>query len=95
MIETDLSNMPVKVLYRRMWEYSLDVESEDRQIINDLLEKIDRIQLGEKTDMGIEDYTDLIVLNIRTVQQSSTVLKLMSMSKMTKTDILFCPACRM
>ena len=27
----------------------------------DLLEKIDRIQLGEKTDMGIEDYTDLIV----------------------------------
>ena len=61
MIETDLSNMPVKVLYRRMWEYSLDVESEDRQIINDLLEKIDRIQLGEKTDMGIEDYTDLIV----------------------------------
>ena len=44
MIETDLSNMPVKVLYRRMWEYSLDVESEDRQIINDLLEKIDRIQ---------------------------------------------------
>ena len=61
MIETDLNNMPVKVLYRRMWEYSLDVESEDRQIINDLLEKIDRIQLGEKTDMGIEDYTDLIV----------------------------------
>lgn len=61
MIETDLRNMPVKVLYRRMWEYSLDVESEDRQIINDLLEKIDRIQLGEKTDMGIEDYTDLIV----------------------------------
>ena len=61
MIETDLSNMPVKVLYRRMWEYSLDVESEDQQIINDLLEKIDRIQLGEKTDMGIEDYTDLIV----------------------------------
>ncbi|MBR6259961.1 MAG: hypothetical protein IKR24_00425 [Erysipelotrichaceae bacterium] len=61
MIETDLSNMPVKVLYRRMWEYSLDVESEDRQIINDLLEKIDRIQLGEKTDMGIEDYTDLVV----------------------------------
>ena len=61
MIKTDLSNMPVKVLYRRMWEYSLDVESEDRQIINDLLEKIDRIQLGEKTGMGIDDYTDLIV----------------------------------
>ena len=60
MIETD-NKMPIKVLYRRMWEYGLNVESDDQQIISELLDKISKIKLGEKVNMAVDDYTDLII----------------------------------
>ena len=54
-------DMPVKVTYHRMWIYGLDKESTDPELIMQLLKQIRDIKLGESTNMGVMDYTDIII----------------------------------
>ncbi len=53
-------DMPMKLAYRRMWEYSAYGESEDPAFIQTVLETIKQLQIGKETQMAADDYTDVI-----------------------------------
>ena len=53
---------PVRMTYRRMWEYSAKGESEDPDYINEVLSFIRSFQIGEESQMVWEDYTDIITI---------------------------------
>ena len=53
--------IPTKVIYRRMWEYAAEKESEDQELIKELLQDINDIKLGNKTQMSVDDYTDVVI----------------------------------
>lgn len=53
--------IPTKVIYRRMWEYAAEKESEDQELIKELLQEINDIKLGNKTQMSVDDYTDIVI----------------------------------
>ena len=53
--------IPTKVIYRRMWEYSVEAKSEDQELIKELLQEINDIKLGNKTQMSVDDYTDVVI----------------------------------
>lgn len=53
--------IPTKVIYRRMWEYAVEAESEDQELIKELLQEIIDIKLGNKTQMSVDDYTDVVI----------------------------------
>ena len=53
-------DMPMKLAYQRMWEYSAYGESEDPAFIQTVLETIKQLQIGKETQMAADDYTDVI-----------------------------------
>ena len=54
------SDMPVKVRYDRMWEYSDYAESEDQQVIDGLVAAIKDLNIGEPVEYAVDDYTDIL-----------------------------------
>ena len=53
--------MPVRMTYDRMWEYSAHGESEDSEYIREILEMIRSFQTGEESQTMTEDFTDVII----------------------------------
>lgn len=53
-------DMPMKLAYQRMWEYSAYGECEDPAFIQTVLETIKQLKIGEETQMAAEDYADVI-----------------------------------
>ena len=51
----------VKMEYLRRYEYGADYECEDKEIIKKLLELIENLKIGNKSDMMTEDYTDILI----------------------------------
>ena len=61
-IEINNTELPTKVLYRRMWEYGADYECEDIEIIKNLVSALENIKVGPEVNYQILDFTDIIVL---------------------------------
>ena len=55
---------PVSVSYMRRYEYALDIESSDPDLIRDLTEKIGNITYGKESHMETIDYTDILVFTM-------------------------------
>ena len=53
--------VPVKMVYERRWEYYASAESEDKELISAVKEKIKSFRIGTKSDIYTEDFTDVIV----------------------------------
>ena len=52
--------MPVRLHYDRYWEYGDYADTEDPQLIEALVEAVKGLTVGEKTDMQVDDYTDIL-----------------------------------
>lgn len=52
---------PVRVEYHRMWEYSDQAETEDPEILRELVEVLRGLEVGETTNTAVEDFTDVLV----------------------------------
>jgi rhodanese-related sulfurtransferase len=59
------SEIPVKLRYDRMWEYGDYAETDDADTINALVHAIGKLQVGEPTDMGVDDYTDILTFEFK------------------------------
>ena len=51
---------PIHLRYDRMWIYSDYAESSDPELIAAVVEAIKALEVGAATDMGVEDYTDIL-----------------------------------
>lgn len=51
---------PVKVEYDRMWEYSARGESEDPSLLAALTTAVQSLEVGEPSELYVEDYTDVL-----------------------------------
>ncbi|MBQ8110988.1 MAG: hypothetical protein IJ124_12590 [Clostridia bacterium] len=51
---------PVQVTYERMWEESAHGETRDAAVIAALVDAIKALTVGERTDMAVDDYTDIL-----------------------------------
>ncbi len=58
---TDSTEMPVKLTYDRLWEYSAQGETEDPELIKAVLDAVSELKTGKETTMAVDDYTDIIV----------------------------------
>ncbi len=57
------SRMPVKVIYRRMWEYGDEAETEDPEIIKEVTDAMYIIHISpHATDRVVDDFTDVVIL---------------------------------
>lgn len=63
-------DIPVKLEYSRYWEYGAFGESEDPEYIKQVLKCISALEIGEETNQGAEDFTDILVF---TYADGSTV----------------------
>lgn len=54
-------DMPIKVTYSRQWIYAAQKESSDPELIMKLLQEIRDIKIGETTNVGVMDYTDIVI----------------------------------
>lgn len=54
------SEMPVKLRYDRMWEYSGYAETEDPELIAAVVAAVKALKPGEAAEYSVEDYTDLL-----------------------------------
>ena len=54
------TEMPVRLRYDRMWEYSDDAETSDPRMIAEIVEAIKELKVGESTDIAVDDYTDIL-----------------------------------
>lgn len=52
--------LPVSVEYTRLWEYSASARSEDPLVIARLVEAVQALEIGEKSEWVTEDYTDIL-----------------------------------
>ena len=52
--------MPVSVDYSRMWEYSASAQTDDPDILAELVAAIQSLEIGEKSEWVTEDYTDIL-----------------------------------
>ena len=52
--------MPVSVAYSRMWEYSASAQTDDPDILAELVAAIQSLEIGEKSEWVTEDYTDIL-----------------------------------
>ena len=52
--------LPMKLEYQRMREYSAYGESEDPELIQDVLDALRSLEIGRATDIAVEDYGDII-----------------------------------
>ena len=55
-------DVPVKLEYSRLWGYSAYGESEDQELIGNVVEALKALSIGEKSDIAVEDYGDIITL---------------------------------
>ena len=55
-------DIPVKVEYYRMWEYSAYGESEDQEYIQSIVDALKGLSVGEQTDIAVDDFGDNITL---------------------------------
>ena len=51
---------PVRVRYDRMWIYSDYAESSDPAMIQALVDTVKALEVGDPTDMAVDDYTDVV-----------------------------------
>lgn len=56
--------MPVRVQYDRMWEYGDFAESEDPELIDGLVAALKSLEVGEPTQMMVEDFTDILTFTL-------------------------------
>lgn len=54
------AEMPVRLRYDRMWEYSDYAETSDSVMIAEIVDVVKALKVGEPTDMAVEDYTDIL-----------------------------------
>ena len=59
------SEMPVKLRYNRMWEYGDYAETDDADTIKAIVHAIGKLQVGELTDMGVDDFTDILTFEFK------------------------------
>ncbi|MCR5369231.1 MAG: hypothetical protein K6E83_00800 [Clostridium sp.] len=52
------AEMPVSLHYDRMWEYCAVAESTDEELISEIIESIKMLEVGEPTNMAVDDFTD-------------------------------------
>ncbi len=51
---------PVKVIYQKNYEYSALFETEDKKIIQDLINALNKIKILSETNIAVDDYEDVI-----------------------------------
>ena len=54
------TEMPVRLRYDRMWEYSDYAETSDPGMIGEIVDAVKTLKVGEATDMAVDDYTDFL-----------------------------------
>ena len=59
------TEMPAALKYDRMWIYSAHAETEDPEVIRDIVEAVRNIQVQEKEGARAEDYTDILLFTFR------------------------------
>lgn len=59
------SENPVKLRYDRMWEYGDYAETDDADTIKAVVHAIGKLQVGEPTDMGVDDFTDILTFEFK------------------------------
>ena len=59
------TEMPAALKYDRMWIYSAHAETEDPEVIRDIVEAVRNIQVQEKEGSRAEDYTDILLFTFR------------------------------
>ena len=57
--------MPVGLRYDRMWEYGDYAETYNADSIKALVHALGKLQIGEPTDMGIDDFTDILTFEFK------------------------------
>ncbi len=51
-------DLPVRVVYERLWEYSAVGESEDPELLAALVAAVRALEPGQPSDTVVDDYTD-------------------------------------
>ena len=59
------TEMPADLKYDRMWIYSAHAETEDPEVIRDIVEAVRNIRVQEKEGSRAEDYTDILLFTFR------------------------------
>ena len=59
------TEMPAALKYDRMWIYSAQAETEDPEVIRDIVEAVRNIRVQEKEGSRAEDYTDILLFTFR------------------------------
>ena len=59
------TEMPAALKYDRMWIYSAHAETEDPEVIRDIVEAVRNIRVQEKEGSRAEDYTDILLFTFR------------------------------
>ena len=54
------AEMPVRIRYDRMWEYSDYAEISDSERIAEIVDAVKSLKVGEPTDMAVDDFTDIL-----------------------------------
>ena len=60
-LKTD-DRMPVKVIYGRRWIYGANYESEDPELIRQIVSALGYIETDSESNMMVTDFTDLVFL---------------------------------
>ena len=59
------TEMPAALEYDRMWIYSAQAETEDPEVIRNIVEAVRNIRVQEKEGSRAEDYTDILLFTFR------------------------------
>ena len=59
------TEMPVRLRYDRMWEYSDYAETSDPGMIAEIVDACKALKVGEPTDMAVDDYTDILTFTFQ------------------------------
>ena len=52
---------PYKLIYRRLYEEALETETEEPDIVEEILEAVKEVKTGEESDIFTTDHTDILI----------------------------------